>query len=108
MKNMDTSLRAAYGYRNVGVGHTPLTKWCGFLIMPPPMTKKAHGGLLRSRLLRSLVHQKRSMDYIALLFMEMVVTRHVLLSKMYLVSVNLLRSLNVWVTININLNKFVI
>ena len=30
------------GFRSVGVGHTPLTKLCSFLNMPPPMTKNAY------------------------------------------------------------------
>ena len=49
--------------------------------------------------LRSLVHQKRSMDYITLLSMDIVTARHILMSKIYIAQVNLLRSLNVLVTI---------
>ena len=37
--------------------------------------------------LRSLVHQKRSMDYITLLFMEIATARHILISKIYIVQV---------------------
>ena len=52
---------------------------------------------------------KRSMDYIALLFMEMVTARHILLSEIYMIQVNLLRSLNVSVTIkNVSVRGFVI
>ena len=52
---------------------------------------------------------KRSMDYITLLFMEMVTARHILLSKIYMIQVNLLRSLNVLVTIkNVSVRGFVI
>ena len=46
-----------------------------------------------------LVYQKRSMDYITFLFMEILTAGHILLSKIYMVQVNLLRSLNVSVTI---------
>ena len=53
----------------------------------------------QQELLRSLVYQKRSMDYITLLFMEMVTARHILLSKIYMIQLNLLRSFNVLVTI---------
>ena len=209
MKTVEINVRAIYGYRRIGIGHTPLTKLCGFLNMPPPMTKNAyddlsysikvafkqvagkimsdaaarllgteqtadvgvsldgtwqtkdfsstpeivttisidnskdldvailsksckgytsmkriassdtaryetcklshnynlnytgssHGMETAQELLRSLVHQKRNMDYITLLFMEMVTARHILLSKIYMVQVNLLRNLNVSITI---------
>ena len=63
----------------------------------------------QQELLRSLVHQKRSMDYITLLFMEMVTARHILLSKTYMVQVNLVRRSNVTVTIkNVSIRGFVI
>ena len=45
MKTMEMHVRDVYGFRSIGVGHTPLTKLCGFLNMPPPMTKNAYGGL---------------------------------------------------------------
>ena len=49
----------------------------------------------QEELLRSLVHQKRCMDYITPFFMEMETARHIMLSKIYMVQLNLLRSLNV-------------
>ena len=45
MKTMEINVRAVYGFRSIGVGHTPLTKFCGFLNMLPPMTKHAYDGL---------------------------------------------------------------
>ena len=45
MKTMEMHVRDVYGFRSIGVGHTPLTKLCGFLNMPPPMTKNAFDGL---------------------------------------------------------------
>ena len=42
----------------------------------------------QQELLRSLVDPKRSMDYITLLFMEMVTASHILLSKIYMIQVD--------------------
>ena len=42
---MEINVRAAYGFRSIGVGHTRLTTLCGFLNMLPPMTKNAYDGL---------------------------------------------------------------
>ena len=53
----------------------------------------------QQELLRYLVHRKRSVGYVTPLFMEMVTPRHILLSKIYMVQLNLLRSLNVSVTV---------
>ena len=38
---METNVRTVYGFRSIGVGHTPFTKLCGFLDMAPPITKNA-------------------------------------------------------------------
>ena len=38
MKTMEINVRAVYGFQSIGVDHIPLTKLCGFLNMPPPMT----------------------------------------------------------------------
>ena len=63
----------------------------------------------QQELLRSFVHHERSMDYITPLFVEMVTARHILLSKTYMVQLNLLRSLNVSVTFkNVSVQGFVI
>ena len=52
---------------------------------------------------------KGSMDYITPLIMTMMRWRHILLSKIYMVQLNLLRSLNVLVTIkNVSVRDFVI
>ena len=208
VKTTEINIRAVYGFLSIGVGHIPLTKLCGFLNMPPPLTKNVYDGLSYSikvaskqiaeknmsdaaarlrgtekttdvgisvddtwqrksfsstygvviaisiyggkildviilskickdctsmkklplliplvmrhgsyliililftpalplewkqqELLISLVHQKRSMEYITPLFMEMVIARLILLSKMYMVQLNLFRSLNMSVTI---------
>ena len=45
MKTVEINVRAIYGYRRIRIGHTPLTKLCGFLNMPPPMTKNAYDDL---------------------------------------------------------------
>ena len=45
MKTMEINVRAVYDFRSIGVGHTPLTKLCGILNMPPPMTQNAYNGL---------------------------------------------------------------
>ena len=42
MKTMQINVRAVYGFRCIGIGHTPLTKLCGFLNMPPAMTKNTY------------------------------------------------------------------
>ena len=39
MKTKKINVRAVYSFRSIGVGHTPLTKLCGFLNMLLPMTK---------------------------------------------------------------------
>ena len=44
MKTMEINVRAVYGFRSIGVGHTPLTKLFGFLNIPPPITENAHDG----------------------------------------------------------------
>ena len=204
MKTMEMNVRDVYGFRIIGVGHTPLTKLCGFLNMPPPMTKNAYDGLSywitaafkqvakksmydasarlrwtkqttdagisveaasqkkgfsstlgvviaisiegfrcshsfqimerlhkhektasliplitrhgsyliivilvipalylgwkQQELLRSSIHQKSTMNFITLLFMEMVTARYIELQNIYMVQVNLLRSLNVSIT----------
>ena len=41
MKTMEINVRAVHGFRSIEVGHTTLIKLCGFLNMPPPMTKNA-------------------------------------------------------------------
>ena len=48
----------------------------------------------QQELLISLVHQKRNMDYITPLSMGMVTPKHILVSKIYMVQLNLLRSLS--------------
>ena len=45
MKTMEKNVRAVYGFRSSGVGHTPATKFSGLLNMPPSMTKNAYDGL---------------------------------------------------------------
>ena len=45
MKTMEINVRAAYSFQSIGVGHTSLTKLCGFLNMAPPMTKNAYDAL---------------------------------------------------------------
>ena len=42
MKTMEINVRAVYSFQSIGVGHTSLTKLCGFLNMAPPMTKNAY------------------------------------------------------------------
>ena len=46
---MEINVRAVYGFQRIGVGHTPLTKYCGFLNMPLPMAKNAYTGLCYSQ-----------------------------------------------------------
>ena len=41
-KYMDINLRAVYGFRAVGVGHTQIKKLCGYLNMPEPMSKESY------------------------------------------------------------------
>ena len=74
------------------------------LIMPAlPLEWKQPGQL------RSLVHQKRRMDYITLPIMGIMTARHILLSKIYMVQTNLLKSLNVSITIKkVSVRGFVI
>ena len=38
IKAMEVKVRAVYDFRSTVVGYIPLTKLCGFLNMPPPMT----------------------------------------------------------------------
>ena len=42
MKTMEINVSAMHGFRSIGVGHTTLTKVCGFLSMPPLMTKNEY------------------------------------------------------------------
>ena len=63
----------------------------------------------QQELLTSLVYQKRIIDYITPLFMQMVTAGHILLSKIYMFQLNLLRRLNVSVTIkSVSVRGFVI
>ena len=63
----------------------------------------------QQELLTSLVYQKRSIDYSTSLFAEMVTARHILLSKIYMFQLNLLKRLNMSVTIkNESVRGFVI
>ena len=39
---MEINVMAVYGFRSIGVGHTPLTKLCDFLNMPQPVRKNAY------------------------------------------------------------------
>ena len=45
IKTKEIKIRAICGFQSIGVRHTPLTKLCGFLNMPPPMTKSTYDGL---------------------------------------------------------------
>ena len=45
MKTIGINVRAVNSFRSIGVSYTPLTKLCGFLNMPPPMTKNAYDDL---------------------------------------------------------------
>ena len=63
----------------------------------------------QQELLRFSVYQKRNMDYVTLLFMEMVTATQILLAKICMVQVNLLRSLTVSVNIkNVSFRGFVV
>ena len=59
MKTMEINVRDAYGFRSIGVGHT---KFCGFLNMPPPMTKNAYDGLSYSVKVASKQVAEKSMS----------------------------------------------
>ena len=41
-KSMEINIRAVYGFRRIGIGHSLLTKLCGFLNMPTPMAKESY------------------------------------------------------------------
>ena len=45
MKTMEINVRVVYGFRSIGVNHTPVTKLCGIFNMPPPMTKNVFDDL---------------------------------------------------------------
>ena len=53
---------AVYSFRSIGVGHTLLTKLCGFLNMPPTMTKNAYECLLNSIKVASKQVPEKSMS----------------------------------------------
>ena len=42
MPTMEVNARAVYGFRNIGIGFALITKLCGSLNMPPPMTKSIY------------------------------------------------------------------
>lgn len=42
MHTMEINTRAVYGFRSIGVGHASLTKLCGKLNMPPPMSQSSY------------------------------------------------------------------
>ena len=63
MKTMEINVRAVYGFRNIGVSHTLLTKLCGFLNMSLPVTKNAYDGLSYSiKVTSKQVAKKRMSD----------------------------------------------
>ena len=39
---MEINLRAVYGRRRIGIGHSLLSKLCGMLNMPTPMSNKGY------------------------------------------------------------------
>jgi len=41
-KTMEVNIRAVYGFRSIGIGHTLLTKLSGYLNMPPAMNKSSY------------------------------------------------------------------
>ena len=100
---MEIDVRAVYTFRSIGVGHVPLSMLCGFLNMPPSLTKNEYDGLSYSIMVapkqvleKSMSNAAaRSMDYITLLFKEIVTARHILLSELYMVQLNLLRNMSV-------------
>ena len=47
-KVMEVNLRMVYGCRAVGVGHASMTKLCGHLNMPPPMSSENYDNLSQS------------------------------------------------------------
>ena len=61
MKTMEINVRAVYGFRSIGVGHALLTKFCGYLNMPPPMSKNAYEGLSNSIKVASKAVAEKSM-----------------------------------------------
>ena len=62
MKTMESNVGAAYGFQSIGVGYTPLTKLCGFLNMPPAMTKNVYNGLSYSIEIASKQVAEKSMS----------------------------------------------
>ena len=63
MKTMEINVRTVYGFLKYRVGHTPLTKLCGFLNMPSAMSKNAYDGLSYSTKVASKqVAEKRMSD----------------------------------------------
>ena len=48
IKTMNIKVRAVYGFRSIGAGHTLLTTLCGFLKMPPQMARNAYDDLFYS------------------------------------------------------------
>ena len=63
IKTMEINFRALYGFRSIGVGHTPLTKLYGFLNMPPAVTKNAYDELPYSiKVASKQVAEERSMS----------------------------------------------
>ena len=44
-KTMEINVRAVYGSLSIAVIHNSLIKLCGFLNMPPPISKNAYDGL---------------------------------------------------------------
>ena len=62
---MEINVRAVYGFRSIGVSDTPLTKLCGFLNMPLPMTKNAYDGLSYSIKVSSKQAREKIMSDVA-------------------------------------------
>ena len=62
MKTMEINVRAVYAFRSIGVGYMPLTKLCGLLNMPAPMTKTGYEGLSNSIKVASKEVAEKSMS----------------------------------------------
>ena len=45
MKTMEIKVSSVNGFQSIGVGHSPHTELCGFLNLPPPMTKTTKDSL---------------------------------------------------------------
>ena len=73
LKPFDINVRSVYTFRNLGIGHKGLEKYCGLMNMPPPMTVMNYNKISN--------HVKDAAEYVAEISMQAATSEAVVFNK---------------------------